>query len=91
MLLGSQEGLSKTLYSVGEKLPDNIDGLLLGLFDGFTVGIVEGRLEGLGKLLGAKVGLRVLLDKAFVITYTAPTLFKAYGADTSKSRNVSLL
>jgi hypothetical protein len=68
-----------------------VEGLADGSLDGFTVGIVDGRLEGLGKLLGAKVGLRVLLARAFVITYTAPTLLKAYGADTSKSRYLSLL
>jgi hypothetical protein len=55
------------------------------------VGAIDGRFEGLGKLLGADVGLLVLLAKAFINTYTAPTLLKAYDADISKSGYVSLL
>ncbi len=43
------------------------DGLIDGIREGFTVGIEEGRFEGFGMKLGAEVGVRVLLARAFVI------------------------
>jgi hypothetical protein len=98
--LGLHVGISSIPFSgVGCKYRIAFVGDTLGLFDGptdgslkgFTDGIVEGRFEGFGKLLGADVGVRVLLGSAFVITYTAPTLLKAYVAHISKSRYVSLL
>jgi hypothetical protein len=96
--VGSKEGVM-TLSDIDGKSRTIFVGTIVGLFDGlqdgcavgFKVGMQEGSFVGFGKLLGVEVGVRVLLARAFVITYTAPTLFKAYGADTSKSRYVSLL